>query len=277
MKNPVTLSDTTPYYERHFLLIDHHSAPELRDWLQQAGTIFCDGAVRGSAVLATQPAADMTPSDLILVTAAHVFYDLELGQRWQRCFYHHQGMAARPGYRVPLRWEWVQTGDFNPLSNPSHAQQGAGDWAFVWLGGQWTPPEGTTGFRLGTLSAGGQPPFKLASVAWHSQRQQLGAVGACQGVWSGHDDLGGGLWSGQLLDDCDDADGASGGALLQQRNGSVVLVAVRGGSHHALESGAPEAGAQWNVQQRTNYARALDANVLEALDGFLRELADGGG
>ena len=254
---------------------DDGSSPELRHWLKQAGTIACDGAVRGTAALASLPGAGRDRSARVLVTAAHIFFDLERDQRWQRCFYHHEGMAERPGYRVPLRWEWVQFGKFDPATDPSQPQHGAGDFAFVWLGDQWTPPADTPGFTLGTLSARAPGPFGLALVAWHSERQQLSVVARCQGVWSDREDLGGGLWSGQLLDDCDDAYGASGGAILRLEEGSVTLVAVRGGSHHAASLGLPVAGSLWHTQQRTNYARAFDQSVLLVLGDFIRQLAGG--
>lgn len=248
------------------------------DWYRSAGTIVCDGDIRGSATLLDIRALAPDLPGVVLATAAHVLFDLEQGRPWRQCSFDFMGLGELPGYRVPLNRRQVLLGTFSPQADPSDPSRGAGDWAFIWTGPGWTPP--VAWYAL-TPAAREDPAElgKLALVAWDRSRGELSVAAACHAIRSGVDDLGGGSWPGQWLDDCDSDQGASGGAIVAVTAGRSELLAIRGGMHWDSQIWSPDlfpagppAGTRWGADSFTNYARAIDHAMLSALSDWLGEL-----
>ena len=246
-------------------------------WPMSAGTLFCDGKLRGTAML-VDPGQHQPPvTGLFLVTAAHVLFDLETATPFAQCSFHFMGLGGLDGYHVRLEPEWIRSGAFEPASDPGNPLFGADDWAFAWLPEAW-PYAGRVGAvplmsleQLRMLPSG-DAQFDL--VAWDQQQGRMSLSGACQVVESGPEDLGGGAWAGQLLDDCDSADGASGGGLMAVTRSGRYLVGIRTGSHWspAAYPDGPIPGSAWDIRHNTNFARAIDAELLSAFADLLDEV-----
>lgn len=261
-----------------------HVDPVGDAWFRSGGTVFCDGAVRGSATLLALDDPQRGAGGQVIATAAHVFYDLEQGQPWNACEFRYLGLGELPGYRVSLHADRILKGGFDPAADISALASGAGDWAFAWLGGTWSPPLGDAGLALRDPARSPQAADGvLGLLAWNSSTGEMSVSLSCQAVASEATDLGGGAWAGQWLDDCDSTDGASGGGLVLSRAGRHELVAIRGGQHWDPDAWPPGAypdgppfGERWDPQRFTNYARVLDREVLDALDRWLRGLSEQG-
>jgi hypothetical protein len=244
-------------------------------WQQSGGTIFCDGRVRGSAtMLSTDPGAAGVPGHFI-ATAAHVLWNLERGVPFEHCEFHFLGLSQLPGYRARIDERWVRAGAFDPGRDPASVGFGDGDWAFVYL------PSGLgfTGRRGGLRVPEADEPIVPSAegvriVAWNRDLRRVTVSGPCRYLHSKPGDLGGGAWAGQLLDDCDSADGASGGALFLQQGDGAILVGIRSGAHWDGDRypQGPPAGAPWDVRANTNFARALTPELIAAFRGLQEEV-----
>lgn len=251
----------------------------VHDWFRSAGTIHCDGAIRGSATLVDLRDFGPGPGGRIILTAAHLFYDLDTGRPWEACRFHYLGLGALPGYQVNIDRHQVLAGEFDPAADVSSPVEGAGDWAFAWLGPDWQPPGDAQGLPLAPARAVADTGGILGLVAWDRHRKQVSVAAGCTAVFSAPGDLGGGAWPGQLLDDCDSDDGASGGALVSRWGARDRIIAVRGGAHWDQETWpparypqGPPAGYAWDTRVHTNFARAIDEALLGRLADWLAGL-----
>lgn len=278
-----------PEDDRKGISVGGH-APPAGDWYRGTGTLVCDGAVRGSATLLDVSAMAPDLDGVVLATAAHVLYDLENMQPWDDCRFAFMGLLELPGYSAPLIPGYQLLGSFRPDARPSDPRHGSGDWAFFWLGPVWEPPSPWFAFPPGRLpgnpglermQGSGQhfEPGSLGLVAWDRSRDEVSVISGCQAIHSGIDDIGGGAWPGQLLDDCDSDLGASGGGVIVKEGGQSRLLAIRGGSHwdpflwsYADFPDGPPAGSRWDPNSFTNYARTLDEAILKNLDQWLNLL-----
>ena len=124
--------------------------------------------------------------------------------------------------------------------------------------------------------AAGQP-VGYRFIGFDPSREVIAVGDACQVITSSSIDLGGGAWAGQLLDDCDSGEGASGGAIIARHDGEYFMVGIRTGSHWSrgryppgsFPTGPPP-GSRWNVHLNTNFGRAIDSELI----GRLRELVN---
>ena len=130
---------------------------------------------------------------------------------------------------------------------------------------------------LAARVAGVQPVYRM--IAYSARLGGMGISAACKVVESGPGDLGGGGWSGQLLDDCDSEQGASGAALIASAEGRHRLVGIRSGTHWdadlfpaQLYPQGPPPGLRWDVRRHTNFSRAIDPELIAALESLLAEL-----
>jgi hypothetical protein len=249
-----------------------------------AGALKCDGKVRGTAMVIDTRELAPDLEGVVLATAAHVLYDLDAQQRFRRCDFHFMALGALSGYRARVNLDRSRLGEFDPSSATSEIGFGEGDWAFLYVSRPWRkyrPEESlpVRGFSVtqdaGFRQSGGE--FKL--VALDSASSTISLSSACNVVESDGGDLGGGAWPGQLLDDCDSGAGASGGGLVALVEGKPYLVGIRTGSHWSGQVfpaddypvGPPD-GSLWDPRYNTNFARALDAGLLEELKFLLRRL-----
>lgn len=242
-----------------------------------AGTVVCDGAVRGTAMVVDtrEFAADFEGA--VLLSAAHVFYDLEKQRLFRRCQFHFMGWTHASGYRARIDLGKARMGDFDPAQVTERIEFGQGDWAFLYLRRAWKNYNPAQSISLRTFVFAETEPFQQQGggfrlVAYDSAAGVITESRNCTVIESQAGDLGGGAWKGQLLDDCDSADGASGGGIIAALDGRVYLIGIRSGSHWSelvyparrFPTGPPD-GAQWDSGLNTNFGRAVDERLLGEL------------
>ncbi|NIM70051.1 MAG: hypothetical protein GTO48_06275 [Xanthomonadales bacterium] len=258
----------------------HWNDAEYRPWNASAGTIFCDGAVRGSATLLDTTTTAPALRGLVAVTSAHVLVDLTNGKPYTRCAFHWMGLSQVRSSQWSVDLRHLRAGRFDALQNRERAAFGREDWAFLYL------PDAPREFgrlqiasyrTLAARVAGVQPVYRM--IAYSARLGGMGISAACKVVESGPGDLGGGGWSGQLLDDCDSEQGASGAALIASAEGRHRLVGIRSGTHWdadlfpaQLYPQGPPPGLRWDVRRHTNFSRAIDPELIAALESLLAEL-----
>ena len=256
----------------------------LSDQFMNAGTIKCDGKVRGTAMVIDTREFVANLKGVVLASAAHVIYDLKKGKRFKRCEFQLLAMSELSRYRVKIDLKNLRTGNFDPLKKTAGLEFGEGDWVFLYAPKVWSgfDPDETLAvrdFSFSQLESYRQSGGELKLVAFDSTAGVISVSGNCMVVESRSDDLGGGSWKGQLLDDCDSADGASGGGIIAVLNEQQYLVGIRNGSHWSEQvypageypSGPPD-GALWDRHENTNFGRAIDDHLLAELARFIHEL-----
>jgi hypothetical protein len=249
-----------------------------------AGAIFCDGQVRGTAmVLDTR---EMAPGlgGVVLATAAHVLYDLERKRRFRRCVFQFLALGALPGYTARIDLKRSVSGNFDPGLAASEIEFGEGDWAFLYVPEPWEKYRPGDSHQVRDFSFSKTESFQqdggeFRLIALDTSSGVIAESSGCTVTESGRDDLGGGVWRGQLLDDCDSGGGASGGGIVAVYQGKQYLVGIRTGSHWNGElfpasefPAGPPAGSVWDPRFNTNFARAMDGSLIRALKGFLSTL-----
>jgi hypothetical protein len=258
-----------------------------RPWNMGAGTIYCDGMNRGSAMIVDTREFGRLEQGLIVATSAHVLYDLERRRRFSNCEFHYMAVDSLPGYQAPVSFSQSRLGRFDPSSPRDHAIFGREDWAFLYVR---DPIPG--------VSIAGRIPLRpyretqvtdsqavhYQFIAYNPGADAITISTACQVKESEPGDLGGGSWPGQLLDDCDSEGGASGGGLVASFEGGHYLVGIRSGSHwdgHRYPGteypDGPPAGEAWDVLSNTNFSRAIDTELIGELRSMLNELTDRSG
>jgi hypothetical protein len=249
-----------------------------------AGTIKCDGDIRGTAMVVDTSQLAPRLKGVVLVTAAHVLYDLKKKQRFKRCKFHYLGMERSAGYRAKIDLRKVRLGDFDPGKETGELDFGEGDWAFLYIPRPWKKFSRDQGFVLRdfssiNLEAHQQSGGGFSLIAFDSKDGVISVSRNCTVNESVENDLGGGRWKGQLLDDCDSVDGASGGGIIAVLNKQRFLIGIRTGSHWneqvypASEYPlGPPGGSVWSPYLNTNFGRAIDAHLLHVISAFIQEL-----
>lgn len=273
---------------REQLMGMHGGDIRLADQRLNAGTIKCDGKIRGTAMVIDAREYAPNLKGVILATAAHVLFDLEKKRRFRRCEFHFLALGEISSYRAKIDLKNVRKGDFDPKSATGSLEFGEGDWAFLYVPRPWKnfSPEETLSLRDFSFSttetyqqAGGE--FRL--IAFDSSTGVISQSRDCTVIESRGDDLGGGSWKGQLLDDCDSTGGASGGGIVAVVNQQQFLIGIRNGTHWSDQVFpasdyplGPPAGAIWDRRTNTNFGRAIDAHLLRELGEFIQQLRDKG-
>jgi hypothetical protein len=249
-----------------------------------SGTISCDGRFRGTAMVVDTREFAPELKGVILMSAAHVVYDLDKKRLFRRCKFHFMGWDDDAGYRSKIDLKNMQMGDFDPASLTSVAEFGEGDWVFLYLPKPWKkynpgqslqPRE----FSFAQTESYQQSGGEFGLFAFDSSQGFISESINCTVIASENDDLGGGAWSGQLLDDCDSSDGASGGGIVAIINQRYYLIGIRNWSHwneqiypaDAYPSGPPD-GSVWDRRSNTNFGRAIDSHLLQILDQYIQSL-----
>ena len=252
------------------------------DQHMSAGTITCDGKFRGTAIVADTREFAPDLKGVVLVSAAHVLYNLDKKKLFRRCKFHFMGWNQTAGYQSKINLKNVRMGDFDPRRGTGGSDFGEGDWAFIYLRKPWKNFNPDQSLRLREFSfsqlesyrrSGGE--FRL--LAFDSSAGFISESKNCTVIESKSDDLGGGAWKGQLLDDCDSADGASGGGMLAVMNQKYFLIGIRNGSHwsdqvypvDSYPSGPPD-GSVWNRRLNTNFGRAIDVSLMHEIEEYIQ-------
>lgn len=251
-----------------------------------AGTIKCDGKIRGTAMVVDTRELVPDSTSVVLVTAAHILYDLKKKQRFKRCKFQFMGLSDLPGYQAKVDLQKIAAGKFSPDTALDADDFGEGDWVFLSVPRPWKyhdPDESVLlrGFSFVKLESFQQSGGEIRLVAFNSNAGDIHVSRDCVVIESRSGDLGGGAWSGQLLDDCDSLDGASGGGIVAVLDDQQYMVGIRTGSHWSEAvfpvtefPRGPPAGSDWNRYTNTNFGRAIDHEMLVALERFVLGLTN---
>jgi hypothetical protein len=257
----------------------------LADQRMNAGTIKCDGKVRGTAIVVDTREFAPGLSGVVLASAAHVLFDLEKAKRFKRCEFHFLALGHLARYRVKIDLARLGMGSFDPLRATDGFEFGKGDWVFMYAPKTWRgydPDDALTvrDFSFSQLESYRQSGGELRLIAFDSTAGVISVSKDCIVIESALDDLGGGHWAGQLLDDCDSGGGASGGGIVAVIGEKQYLIGIRSGSHWSEQEfpskdypDGPPDGAVWDRKSNTNFGRAIDAEIMQVLQGFTQEIA----
>jgi hypothetical protein len=260
------------------------SAVDLSDQRRNAGTIKCDGKIRGTAMVIDTRVIAPGLKGVILASAAHVLYDLEKKQLFKRCEFHFLALNQLASYRAKIDLKTIRKGDFDPNAATDVPEFGEGDWTFLYIPKPWKSFRPDEALTLADFSfmytdsyqaAGGE----IRLIAYDSEARVISVSDHCSVIESNSDDLGGGDWKGQLLDDCDSAGGASGGGIVAVVNKNHYLIGIRSGSHWSEQvyppgtypAGPPD-GSPWDRHTNTNFGRAIDATIMQELIDFTQQI-----
>jgi len=249
---------------------------------ENAGTISCDRKFRGTAMVVDTREFAPGLEGVVLATAAHVLYNLDRNKLFRRCKFYFMGRKRDAGYQARINLKKVRMGDFDPNHATGGIEFGEGDWAFVYLRKPWKKfnPDQSIRLREFSFSQAGsyrQSGGEFRLLAFDSSAGVISESRNCMVVESSSDDLGGGSWKGQLLDDCDSADGASGGGIIAVLNQQHYLIGIRNGSHwneqiypaDRFPEGPPD-GSAWDRRSNTNFGRAIDTHLLHEINDLIQ-------
>ena len=96
-----------------------------------AGTIRCDGKFRGTAMVVDSREFMPDLEGVVLVSAAHVLFNLDRNKLFRRCEFHFMGRDKDAGYRSKIDLKKLRKGTFDPRQSSSAAEVGRGDWVFL--------------------------------------------------------------------------------------------------------------------------------------------------
>lgn len=262
----------------------NHEADDQSANSMYAGTIHCDKRIRGTGIVVDTREIVPDLKGVVLMSAAHVLYDLKKGRLFRRCEFSFMGWDNLAGYHKRINLKKIRKGGFNPGLGTNDLAVGEGDWVLMYLPKPWKKFNPDHSIQLKEFSFENLESFQQVGgefrlMAFDSNTGTISQSRNCTVIQSKRDDLGGGNWKGQLLDDCDSGDAASGGGIIAIINQKHFLIGVRSGSHWSEEifpedkfpSGPPE-GAFWDPRSNTNFGRAIDSRLLEEVFYFINSL-----
>ena len=266
--------------DRQQLLGGRRRGGSLEDQRMNAGTIKCDGKIRGTAMVIDTRGFAPGLEGAVLVSAAHVLYDLDKKTRFKRCEFHFLALGELRSYHAKIDLQRIKMGDYDPGQATNGLEFGEGDWVFMYVPKPWKGFDRAEALVPGVFTFTKMESFQQAGgelrlIAFDAKAGVISVSAHCRVVESGRGDLGGGVWKGQLLDDCDSASGSSGGGIVAVSQGEQRLIGIRNGSHWSMKAypveeyplGPPD-GANWDQSANTNFARAFDSALLGELHRF---------
>ena len=240
---------------------DRSTAPN--HLLGGVGTIFCDGALRGTAAQIQIDAMSFKHAPTIIVTAAHVLFDVNSGEAFADCRYRPQNKRLKA---VPFGE--ISTHSYQPVDGDK-LRQSQTDIVFVALQHRLYDK----GFQLSSSAT----TDKLLLLGYNASTENIDLSHSCRQYQSQTFNS-----AELLLHDCDSAAGASGGPVLAAAHGDIrdnrnktkyQVIAVHGGTLASIDQAAP--GARANAEQWINQARKIDRIMLGRLKTFLAYLQKG--
>ena len=182
------------------------------DLQHSVGTVICDGGLRGTAVHINlmHSDSDSLQQGSIVLTAAHVLYDPDTAQRYEKCAYHPQGKRFSG-----VVFDRVSAHDFRPTTN-NKIRQANQDIVFIALKKKLRH----SGMKLNLT---GQSSRHLQLLGFNENQDNISISSNCQPFLSQKF-----VSSQLLLHDCDAGRGASGGPLIDAETGTVV--GIHGGT-----------------------------------------------
>lgn len=254
--------------------------------LMSAGSIHCDGRFRGTAMVVDTSELTSDMDGVVLLSSAHVIYNLDKNVRFRRCRFYFMGWGRPSGYRSTIDLKIIRMGEFDPRQTTSGTDFGKGDWVFLYVPKPWKKYQPEQSIRLRSFEFANWEAFQQSGgefrlVAFDKGDGVIKQSRNCSVIESKPDDIGGGAWKGQLLDDCDSTDGASGGGIIASFDNQQFLIGIRSGSHWSeglfpadIFPSGPVEGSRWNRFSNTNFGRAIDAGILHEFDQFIQLLEE---
>jgi len=218
--------------------------------------------LRGTATHIKSLSTDTNQS--IIVTAAHILFDVKSGKKYASCRYLPQNKRLSA-----IAFKAISDHSFDPL-NTNKITQSENDIVFVALARSLQQPA----LLLSESQVIGEG--RLSLLGYNSSQNQLTESTDCQqyaSIQFASKKL--------LLHDCDARSGASGGPLLlrAKNNQPAKLIAVHGGTLLVNDIGQTESnsaspdGAVADPERWINQARRVDQSVLLRLQQFVAYLA----
>lgn len=226
--------------------------------LHAAGTIYCDGKVRGSAVYISPPQeiADIADDVALALTAAHTLFDLQSGQPYKACEYRPQNKRLSGIALSRVSQHGYQTTDSDKIAQ---AEQ---DIAFLMLSHHPAQPA----LQLRQQS----PPISgpLTIIAYHAKLGDITTSEPCQPVDTIQPPN-----SALLLHNCQAGAGTSGAPIFNLNSGE--LVAIHGGAlvFDRADEAQPLAAIdrdQVDLSLWINQGRLIDNDLIEMLMDFIQ-------
>jgi len=223
-----------------------------RKILQSVGTIYCDGALRGTATHVSTPSIAQSNAASIILTAAHVIYHKNTEILFETCVYRPQGKRLGS-------IDFVKTSAhrFDPHSS-DRMQQATQDIVFIAL------KKKLRGSGL-TLQAKEDADNELQLIGYNQNKDHISVSDDCREFSS--EKFANNLL---LLHNCDAGRGASGGPILDATSGSVIAVhggtlVIRSGNNQPLNI---MQGAIPDPEALINQGRKIDSDILARLKRF---------
>ncbi len=178
--------------------------------LDAAGTIYCDGKVRGSAAYISPP-QEIADDVALALTAAHTLFDLQSGQPYKACEYRPRNKRLSGIAVSRVSQHGYQTTDSDKIAQ---AEQ---DIAFLMLSHHPAQPA----LQLRQQS----PPISgpLTIIAYHAKLGDITTSEPCQPIDTIQPPN-----SALLLHNCQAGAGTSGAPIFNLNSGE--LVAIHGGA-----------------------------------------------
>jgi V8-like Glu-specific endopeptidase len=223
-----------------------------RKILQSVGTIYCDGALRGTATHVSIPSIAPSNAASIILTAAHVIYHKNTEILFETCVYRPQGKRLGS-------IDFVKTSAhrFDPHSS-DRMQQATQDIVFIAL------KKKLRGSGL-TLQAKEDADNELQLIGYNQNKDHISVSDDCREFSS--EKFANNLL---LLHNCDAGRGASGGPILDPTSGSVIAVhggtlVIRSGNNQPLNI---MQGAIPDPEALINQGRKIDSDIIARLKRF---------
>jgi len=223
-----------------------------RKILQSVGTIYCDGALRGTATHVSIPSIAQSNATSIILTAAHVIYHKNTGILFETCVYRPQGKRLGS-----IDFVKISAHNFEPQSSDK-IQQATQDIVFIAL------KKKLRGSGL-MLQAKEDADNELQLIGYNQNQDHISVSDDCREFSSKKfaNNL-------LLLHNCDAGRGASGGPILDTTSGSVIAVhggtlVIRSGNNQPLNI---MQGAIPDPEALINQGRKIDSDIIARLKRF---------
>ena len=234
---------------------DRTSAPQ--HLLGGVGTVFCDGALRGTATQIQIDTVSFKHAPTIIVTAAHVLFDANSEKPFTDCRYLPQNKRLKA-----IPFGEISTHSYQPVDG-NKLRQSETDIVFVALQHRLYD----TGFKLSPSATSDE----LLLLGYNDSTENIDLSRSCRQYQSQTFNN-----VGLLLHDCDSTAGASGGPVLavtrsaNRDKTNYHVIAVHGGTLTSIDQAAP--GSRAHAEQWINQARKIDHIMLGRLKTFLAYL-----
>jgi len=221
------------------------------------GTVFCDGALRGTATQIQTGAMSFKRAPSIIVTAAHVLFNADSGKPFTDCRYQPKNKRL-----MAVPFGEISTHSYQPVDG-NKLRQSVTDIVFVALQHRLYD----TGFTLSSSASSEE----LLLLGYNESTENIDLSHSCRQYQSqifNSTEL--------LLHDCDSTAGASGGPVFAVAHGdnrdrkNYQVIAVHGGTLASIDQAVP--GAKADAEQWINQARKIDLITLDRLKTFLAYL-----